>query len=670
MALLACCLYKKIHGMNQKLSDKGSDDEITLRDKEVPKKYLERLENIFSLELGRGNPERKPRIIRGSVDQWTLEGEDDDNYKSDVSRFLARFIRIVYEYEQAPSKTSIKLPSSEKSKVKKNVAEINRWLGKVEKAHEGESIDFLPASDILSIIGESNIWSYERKDLSNLILHPSEEEKNTKRRNSLCSLVQLLGFTHYFLQRCCFTTIVPESEDWAFDMFQSLNATGTPLTSLETFKPEVVSSVGGDRVFKNSNSAGYFSNIEELFRKDDSASKKTRLTNDFLTLFGTSVDGKKKPERQFSRQRRWLSKQYKNEYSESDGKEEFIRRMSDTALYWKDMNQLPESMDTGVFSRLATVDSILKEEALLSIQYLQDANHKMASAILVRFYSKVVRDPSSASANTFLKSCKKIAAFFTIWRSALPNTGLDDAYREMLKEKFSWEKGNVFLNVNELTDSLVQILQEKGLSDYDTWLSRAKESLRYDDRRTVCRFALLVTSHETISDPLSAGLMKIGKKQSTPNMLTLESWRSDGLKTIEHVAPQNPTAKSAVWVWDRGLYSETDDFHKVGNLVLLPTGINTSASNKGWKEKFLYYSHLAEKDMDEKARLAELAKDNEVKLAASTVGLLEKAAYSHYIEPIIELGITANWNKDFVDQRTVRICEILWERMREWLEEP
>ena len=36
------------------------------------------------------------------------------------------------------------------------------------------------------------------------------------------------------------TTEVLRQVNWAFDLFQSLNATGTPLTAFETFKPSVV----------------------------------------------------------------------------------------------------------------------------------------------------------------------------------------------------------------------------------------------------------------------------------------------------------------------------------------------------------------------------------------------------------------------------------------------
>jgi len=37
-------------------------------------------------------------------------------------------------------------------------------------------------------------------------------------------------------------------------------------------------------------------------------------------------------------------------------------------------------------------------------------------------------------------ACKAVAAFFTLWRSALTNTGLDDVYRKLFRDQMSWEK--------------------------------------------------------------------------------------------------------------------------------------------------------------------------------------------------------------------------------------
>ena len=56
----------------------------------------------------------------------------------------------------------------------------------------------------------------------------------------ICSPLQLKALSDYLLHKCYFTVIYPVNERCALDLFQSLNATGTPLTAIETFKALVV----------------------------------------------------------------------------------------------------------------------------------------------------------------------------------------------------------------------------------------------------------------------------------------------------------------------------------------------------------------------------------------------------------------------------------------------
>jgi len=71
----------------------------------------------------------------------------------------------------------------------------------------------------------------------------------------VCSLVQLLPLL-LSASTLLFYTLSPYQK--AFDMFQSLNATGTPLTALETFKPLVSLVASNNGGFKGSKSEEYF----------------------------------------------------------------------------------------------------------------------------------------------------------------------------------------------------------------------------------------------------------------------------------------------------------------------------------------------------------------------------------------------------------------------------
>jgi len=139
------------------------------------------------------------------------------------------------------------------------------------------------------------------------------------------------------------------SENWAF--IQSLNATGTPLTALETFKPLVVSLVASNNGgFKGSKSEEYFEQVDQLLGSLRSASSKNKLTNDYLTVFALTHDGTKLST-QFSAQRRWLTEKYNG--CTSVAEQEFIRRMDDLATYWVkainfDLNKLAAIPETEV----------------------------------------------------------------------------------------------------------------------------------------------------------------------------------------------------------------------------------------------------------------------------------------------------------------------------------
>jgi len=155
-------------------------------------------------------------------------------------------------------------------------------------------------------MSEVDLWIYERPELRSLV-----ENRGTQclLLRSKCVLSCSFCLCYYLLQRCCFTLIEPVSENWAFDMFQSLNATGTPLTALETFKPLVVSLVASNNGgFKGSKSEEYFEQVDQLLGSL-SASSKNKLTNDYLTVFALTHDGTKLST-QFSAQRRWLTEKY------------------------------------------------------------------------------------------------------------------------------------------------------------------------------------------------------------------------------------------------------------------------------------------------------------------------------------------------------------------------
>lgn len=653
IALLSCILYQRLYELSNKLPKDEIFDEIK---QEVRGKLLT-LQEMFSVDIKRGKPSRKPVIVRGSIDSWTFDG-DDSNYKSDISSYIASFIRAIHTADNKIIKFP-KIPTGHL--VGHNLKTLSGGIKEVEKAHEDEQVNFPSARVIINKINQEYIWSYERTEIKQLI--DRQESPDV-----LYSIVQLFAFTHYLLQRCCFTLIEPVSENWAFDMFQSLNATGTPLTSIETFKPLVVNTANtDDGGFKNSTVESYFKKIDNLFSSQSTASAKSKLTNEYLTTFALTWDATPL-NRRFSKQRDWLTTKKYSTYKTREQREVFIRQMGHLAIYWQEALKFDPTQQL-IITHTESVSTETAKLAPLCVLYLQDAGHKMANTVLSQFYSLVLQDKPNAVIE-FISACKAIAAFFTLWRSAQSNSGLDTVYRKWLRgdntgfPKMCWEGDTSQLTSTNLKRYLRQVLVEQGLETIDDWKKRSMLYLRYDNARVVCKFILFLVSQDTIADENHPGLMKIGKTGSSQNYLDAAMWKSKKFRTIEHIAP-----KDGKFNWDSDLY-QNDDYQRIGNLTLLPTDVNSSVKNARWIDKFIYYSHLAESDPNQIERLAKTADEYEVTLNPKTLELLKNTSYKHHIKPLIELGPDVTWNQELVNQRTERICDIVWNKMQVWLDLP
>lgn len=608
--------------------------------------WTKKLLSIYSWDLGRGTPTLKPKIIRGAKDYWTRADSIDVAYRSELSNYLARFIAAQLNGES--SLPSIAEGGDGQSRLAQNSKAIESWLKRVNPTCEEDF--FASPEKIVTNVLQDFLWDYERQDIADII-KAKDYGRKTNESYILGELAQLSAICHYLLDRCCFTIIQPTNDDWAFDMFQSLNATGTPLTAIETFKPAVVNTVNeqpGMR-FKDSDSDKYFKKIEDFLSETTTAQGKNRRTNDYLTSFFTSYDGNS-ISTHFSYQRKVLNRAYEDQSSFSD-KEKLVRRMGNYAQFYKAWIDY-DGKDNLLFP---LIDSSKEAElASLLLLFLKSSNHKMAITLLGTLYNNVIEQNDNA-VEEFIKSLKAIVAYYFLWRSTSSNSGLDSTYRDFFKSRPE-------VSFNNIVDHFKQELGKKELTTKDQWINKAKDYCKYDTVKEVVKFALFVTAHDTIPDSENPGLMKIGRMNSHPYLL-LQKWLSDELRTIEHIAPQ--TNEGA---WDNALYDTlSKPFQSLGNLTLLPQDLNSSVGNKGWKEKLLYYMSVGEDDMEKLESIGNIAEQNGIKLNVETQQLLIETGYNEHLLPICTLSVSDEWNKDLVEKRTLRMLDIVWERLSPWL---
>lgn len=404
IALMATLLTKRLTEIKNKVK---RNNPVYEQINEICNIWIDqKLTSIFSFDLGRGTPRLKPKIIRGAKDYWTRSDEVDSAYKSELSNFLGHFIQAYSDKTPFPCLSKDKFGNT---LLYQNGRRIESWLKKVVSvAHEEQTEEeFATADKILNHFSQDLLWEFERPDLVELV---NEKNNTDKRSNSyiLCELVQTLSVCHYLLDRCCFTIIQPTDDDWAFDMFQSLNATGTPLTAIETFKPTIVNTVDGEEghQFKDSDSDRFFKKVETFLSEATTAAQKNKRTNDFLTSFFVAYDGRTMSTH-FSYQRKVLNNVYES-LTAFDDKEKFVKKMGNYAEFYQKWIKY-DGKDNSLFPTIGS--SAEADLASMLILFLKASNHKMAITVLGSMYDSVI-EQTIDSVDSFIRLVKAVAAYY------------------------------------------------------------------------------------------------------------------------------------------------------------------------------------------------------------------------------------------------------------------
>ncbi len=677
IAMLACVISHCANGLAAKLNSYlGSAPEFGLLATELENEQPD-VREFYSVEIKKhgAQPGLKPLIIRaGDVtanpvsDQWTLNGDTKHFYRSNTSSFLSEFI------------AGISLGAIKTDERVGSVIEV--FLDTIES--EIESADLNLATSLLaanSVVDGSlmNFMAYP-PNLGNIQVLPSDEQ------SAFYGGMLLLAACSFLKNACHLVVIECLDLGLAFDMFQSLNATGTPLTAFEVFKPQIVKTWG----------TGYSTTIkpqvdriERVFENESTASGKEDLTDKIIVssalVYNGDIISKK-----FSDERDWLANTLPQPLSAQSTL--FVTCLADQAEYnfhFIRPRRSPKNANTfTMVSYLQTLglNPVQADATALCLFYLRDAAHQFAHSVLSVFYSKLLRSQGNptavaAAAKEFQSICQATAAFFTLWMGASSGRFPDSDYRAM----FQSATANIsFANgLANQTEAFVKSMFRKALEDqkiYDAgnavtarqiWIDQAKGTPWYA-RKAVCKFALFVAAHDAAPDltPGNEGLFVNGMPNSS-NFLNCRSWHSSDYEVIEHVATrEQPSAIKFTGHFDASIYPGNHSVvDKIGNLTLLSLPVNSSVYSE-WPEKVFYYWSLTTPGSTATgpAGAALMGALGLTSLPPSLSTLVASSNYLSHLAPLAHRGENGGrWDSNFIATRSEHLCRRVFDSLDLWL---
>lgn len=664
----------------------GEHDEMVT----ILQRYVSATESLFVARM-EDSHQRIPFIIRAEEDSWEA---DKNKYASPVARRML-------QYANPSDKIEIGTNTNEML-ITKNIAFINEYLikmmrGDLVSSEEDEYEDALKfntfevthrLTDLLGVASPGNI----RRKLMKIASNGEGANDNDIRFEQI---VRLILFTHFFLNRCHLNHIATKSEHWAFDMFIGLNTVGIPLSAVETFRAYLQERQRQTDLSPN----GLKREISELFTSDEygiqkyleksqKQNEREKKPKEFVTAFALYFSGEKVGY-SINEQRDYLKRSFDSFIQRaslasvnSDDviikyQSRYIAKMAGLTKFLVDRDGLLEKTRIAL-DGMSNVSVGDRELTALCLAFLDDSKHSIVEPLLARFYDELGSQRADAG-QAFCDAVKSVTAFFVLWRAVNGTLGLPDIYRKFMAEHASYitafgQQSKFYPDVALLKSTLLLKLSEghptsvtRNLDRVDSWLSSAATQISYNKMKDICRFILLMTSHDTIPDSSHPGLV-VEAATGYQRYATFEHWGAQELKSIEHIAPQNRNNAHGAPEWDANLYDSRGLYQSIGNLVLMPLELNISASNSGWSMKWIYYQYLAlgsteARDEFENTVITNYGFTPDKKILRS----LKAAKYAGHMQHIVAVSRDGNWSEELVTARTQRMLQIFHKRMIEWL---
>ena len=582
----------------------------------------------------------KPRMIRQASDIWG-NTVTDARYESDIAWYL-------HAIATARAETSAYEPVA----VSPHRPHLGLALEAIESALaavQTGDIDCAALSELAFVTSDEACGRLLDRP-EGAPVEPSSFSELQRRGARLATIASFL------LAHVKVIEVLAPNEEYAFTLFEPLNTTGQPLTPIETLKPLVVQAEGGSSSFLGSPSAGHLEAVDRYLPEDLEPAQRARRLDALITSFAL-VERGEKIGRVLLDQRSFLRWPYEPVAGmDLQGKRAFSHGLATTANFLND-----------VWDDDSPAMALGDERTHLCLEVLTATRHTIAIPLLVRFYERADETKAGSDIEEFRQVLRSVTAFWTLWRTARTTTsGIDTVHRRLISE------GHAETNLPGLTRAETShadlpkaaevqgalrcvLLRKLKITSAEDWVNMVGAQSVYQTEKALARYLLLLAHDGAIKDPESPGHCRRGAGGYAPT-LNVATWKAH--YTIEHMAPQSFNAADATYeraIYDDGLVD------RLGNLLLLPAGINQAIGNRPWPAKRAIYQVLSSADPDERQDGLEHA-------GLTTIGrkaaeLIESGGYMPFCQFVGSLPPDEGLSADFVRERARSLARLAWDRL-------
>ena len=676
LALFAC-------GLCELLREQFADTDLSPLDKETQAWLATKVEEaqlplhmcaVGSQWVGINSTYPFPRIVRHNDKRGRTFGSSE--YRSPIACFLDAFSTYIggtdrhIRLPDSPSKGDA--AQSRRSKLGQNFRIVRDLLRRLNHPSWYEEND----------CGLFDVKDIRRRECRELFERPSESRDHGRNVDRMMAkaidtepvhgLLRTIMFAAYFCNCVVLTRVTTEDESAAFDIFDSLNTTGQPLTALETLKPRVmaVERSRNKGSYSGSGSELAFRTIEEnIEAPSDKTQDKQNETKDLIVTFALHLAGKKVP-KDLSSQRSFLATAYDRAVADHSG-EGFLRVLADTStfrrVYWH---------EKGIRNDLYSYhqEKSFNEVRLLA-SFVRSIRTSLAIPLLTRYWSSDIRSTGDAD---FLTVLRAVVAFLVIRRAWTGGTdGVDADLRNMMAENQQGDKAASRLGLHaghsdsrerlapdDLQAALRGFLADKGVpSDKDAWVETVATQPLYQHSRELVRFMIFAAADGSVASVATPGTWvrdDVIQATHTSKYLDYATWDDPNYSTVEHVAPR----KGPVDGWSKGLYVDNQLRDSLGNLVMLPPRENAGIGNAPWVKKKLFYLAITETKRSTQQAWKQQAAAQNIPFGSRTSQLLDEG---HSLSLLAPLRSVDHWDEQLVSLRGKNIASLCWDVLWPWL---